>query len=196
MATQASKSGSGFTSTGPKDERLSWFPALSGTHVSSVWADGGHLRTVELGVWRSSCVWVPHQWRAGALGPEQSRKAEVDSVRDVLRGSEPQQDRVQHELRSAAGRQRAARQHLHGQRGGLRKGVFNRLPAGRNTFQPVYFPDQMLGSVLSGLLLDPSHPGWVCLHPDLLPRGYGVSGAGGGGQHDPRVEHVDHSEPV
>lgn len=66
----------------------------------------------------SACVCVPHQWRAGALGPEQSREAEVESVRDVLGGSEPQQDRVQRELGPRAGRQRAAGQHLHGQGGG------------------------------------------------------------------------------
>lgn len=71
----------------------------------------------------SSCACIPHQWWAAALGPEQSRKAEMGSIRDVLRGSEPQQDRVQHELSSRAGRQRAARQHLHGQRGGFQKGV-------------------------------------------------------------------------
>lgn len=52
------------------------------------------------------------------MGLDQVREAEVDSVRDVFRGSEPQQDRIQHEFSPRAGRQRAAHQHLHGQRGG------------------------------------------------------------------------------
>lgn len=79
-----------------------------------VWATGGRWGS---GVTLSVCV--PRQREAAALGPEQSREAEVESVWDVLRESEPQQDRLQHELRARAGRQRAAAQHLHGQRGGF-----------------------------------------------------------------------------
>lgn len=54
----------------------------------------------------------------------------------------------------------------------------------------------MLGPGLSGLLLDPAHPGWFRLRPDLLSGGHRVSGAGRGRQHDPGVEHTDHPEPV
>lgn len=64
-----------------------------------------------------TCVALCPQWRAGDVGLDQVWEAEVDSVRSVLRGSEPQQDRLQHEFSSAAGRQGAAHQHLHGQRG-------------------------------------------------------------------------------
>lgn len=51
------------------------------------------------------------------MGPDQDGEAPVDSVRDVVRQSEPQQDRLQRELSPPAG-QGAAPQHLHGQRGG------------------------------------------------------------------------------
>lgn len=54
----------------------------------------------------------------------------------------------------------------------------------------------MLGPGLFGLLLDPPHPGGSRLHPDLLPGGRGLSGSGCRGQHDPGLEHAEHSEPV
>lgn len=54
----------------------------------------------------------------------------------------------------------------------------------------------MLGPGFSGLLLDSAHPGRLRLHPDLLPRGRRLSGAGCRRQHAPGVEHTVHSEPV
>lgn len=61
----------------------------------------------------------------------------MESVRDVLRGSEPQQDRVQRELGSGAGRPRAAGQHLHGQRGGSQT-RFTGSHAAQSNFQPFH----------------------------------------------------------
>lgn len=57
---------------------------------------------------------------ADLVGPHQGRQAEVESVRSILRGPEPQQDRVQHELSMCSGQQRAPAQHLNGQRGEMR----------------------------------------------------------------------------
>lgn len=54
----------------------------------------------------------------------------------------------------------------------------------------------MLGSGHSGVLLDFTHHGRLHLRPQLLSGGHGLPGAGGRGQHDPRLEHSVHPEPV
>lgn len=54
----------------------------------------------------------------------------------------------------------------------------------------------MLGSGHSGVLLDFTHHGRLRLLDELLSGGHGPPGAGGRGQHDPRVEHPVHPEPV
>ena len=59
-----------------------------------------------------------------------------------------------------------------------------------------YFSGEMLGSELSGLLLDSAHPRGSHIRPHVLPCGFRVSRAGRRWQHDPCVEHADHSEPV
>lgn len=72
-----------------------------------------------------------------------------------------------------------------------------RIDVGKNfSHLLIIIPDKMLGSVVVGLLLDPSHPGGVCVHPDLLSCGYGLLGPGGGRRHDPRVEHPLNPEQV
>lgn len=54
----------------------------------------------------------------------------------------------------------------------------------------------MLGSGVSGLLLDAAQPRRLRLRPQLLARWHRLPGAGRRRQHDPGVEHAEHPEPV